>query len=120
MAGRRKSWPEELHSYLGGVLRNKKAKLVAAGGIEDHMHVLASLPATVTLAEIAGALKANSSRWIHETIPQARDWNGKRATQHFRSASLRRSVSNSTLSIRRSTIAAGDSRKSLRLSCCTF
>jgi putative transposase len=64
------SWRDELHAYMGGILRNKRGKLLAAGGIEDHVHVLASLPATVSLAEIAAAMKANSSRWIHENIPQ--------------------------------------------------
>lgn len=72
----RKSWRDRLHGYLGGILENKRAKLLAAGGIEDHMHVLASLPATVSLSEIASAMKANSSRWIHENIPQCKgfDW----------------------------------------------
>jgi putative transposase len=72
----RKSWRDRLHGYIGGVLTNKKAKLLAAGGIEDHMHVLVSLPATISLAQAANAMKANSSRWIHENIPQAKgfDW----------------------------------------------
>jgi REP element-mobilizing transposase RayT len=65
-----KSWKDDLGGYIGGILRNKKAKLLAAGGTEDHVHVRASLPATVTLAEIAGAMKANSSRWVHENIRQ--------------------------------------------------
>ena len=56
----RKSWRDKLHGYIGGVLANKKAKLLAAGGIEDHMHVLASLPATISLSEAANAMKANS------------------------------------------------------------
>ena len=64
-----KSWRDRLHAYMGGILENKKAKLLAAGGIADHVHVLASLHATVSLAELAGALKANSSRWIHENVP---------------------------------------------------
>jgi REP element-mobilizing transposase RayT len=57
-------------------LRNKKGKLIAAGGIEDHIHVLASLPATLSLADAASAMKSNSSRWIHENIAQAAgfDW----------------------------------------------
>ena len=65
------AWQDRLYGYLGGILRNKNAKLMAAGGIEDHVHVFASLPATVTLAEIAGALKTNSSRWVHENIEGA-------------------------------------------------
>ncbi len=67
-------WQDRLYGYLGGILDNKKCKLVAAGGIEDHVHVLASLNATVSLAETAGALKANSSRWIHESFPHSKDF----------------------------------------------
>jgi putative transposase len=54
------------------VLEKKKAKLIAAGGIEDHLHVLASLPATLSLSDAASAMKANSSRWVHENAPQAK------------------------------------------------
>ena len=44
--------------------------------MEDHIHVLASLPATISLADVASAMKSNSSRWIHESAPQAKgfDW----------------------------------------------
>jgi REP element-mobilizing transposase RayT len=65
-----------LHGYIGGVLEKKNCKLLAAGGMEDHIHVLASLPATISLAEAASAMKSNSSRWIHENAPQAKgfDW----------------------------------------------
>ena len=49
----RKSWRDRLHGYIGGVLENKKAKLLGAGEIEGHVHVLASLPATLSLSEAA-------------------------------------------------------------------
>lgn len=72
----RKSWQDEMYAYVGGILSNKKAKLLAAGGLADHVHILASLPATLSLSEAAGAMKANSSRWIHENAPQCKsfDW----------------------------------------------
>ena len=72
----RKSWQDQLYAYMGGILANKKAKLLAAGGLADHVHVYASLPATLTLADAASALKSNSSRWIHDNAPQYRsfDW----------------------------------------------
>jgi putative transposase len=66
----RRSWRDRLHSYIGGILNKKNARLLAAGGIEDHVHVLASLPATLSLADAASAMKSNSSRWIHENAPQ--------------------------------------------------
>jgi REP element-mobilizing transposase RayT len=71
-----KSWRDNIYAYIGGVLENKKAKLLAAGGVADHIHVLASLPATMSLADAASAMKANSSRWIHQNAPQSKgfDW----------------------------------------------
>lgn len=57
-------WRERLYGYFGGVLEHKNAKLICAGGTSDHVHLYASLPSTVTLAETVGALKANSSRWF--------------------------------------------------------
>jgi putative transposase len=79
----RKSWRDRLHGYIGGVLENKKAKLLAAGGIEDHIHVLASLPATLSLADAASAMKANSSRWIHENAPQSKGFEWQKGYAAF-------------------------------------
>lgn len=38
-------------------------------GVEDHLHVLASLHATKSVAEVVGKIKGCSSKWIHETFP---------------------------------------------------
>ncbi|HXT62187.1 MAG TPA: IS200/IS605 family transposase [Pyrinomonadaceae bacterium] len=65
-------WREQLHAYVGGVIRNKNGKLLAAGGMHDHVHLYASLPSTISLAEFVNAVKSNSSRWIHETLPNRR------------------------------------------------
>jgi putative transposase len=62
-------WSDNLYAYIGGVLRKKKAKLICAGGISDHIHVYSSLPSTLTIADAVNAMKANSSRWVHEEIP---------------------------------------------------
>lgn len=67
----RPEWKDRLYGYIGGVLRHRKCVMLAAGGVDDHIHVLASLPATVTLSDAASAMKSNSSRWIHETVPQS-------------------------------------------------
>ena len=65
-------WRARLYSFLGGVMEHKGAKLICAGGVSDHVHLYTSLPSTVTTAEMVGALKANSSRWVHETFPNRR------------------------------------------------
>jgi REP element-mobilizing transposase RayT len=67
-------WRDRLYGYIGGVLEHKKAKLLCAGGISDHIHLYASLPSTVTIAELVNAIKANSSRWIHQTFPEQKSF----------------------------------------------
>lgn len=65
-------WRKGLFHYMAGIARNKGARLLAAGGIEDHVHLYVSLPSTLSVASLVNAFKANSSRWIHETIPGLR------------------------------------------------
>ncbi len=62
-----KLWP-----YLGGIARNNKMKALQVGGVEDHVHLLLSLPATLDVAKAVQLLKGNSSKWIHQTFPDHR------------------------------------------------
>jgi putative transposase len=45
-------------------------RLLAVNGVEDHVHLLASMTATTSIAEIAGKVKGSSSKWINETFPE--------------------------------------------------
>jgi REP element-mobilizing transposase RayT len=45
-------------------------RALAIGGVVDHVHVLVSLPATLSVAKALQFLKGNSSKWIHETFPK--------------------------------------------------
>lgn len=58
-----------LFAYQGGVLREKGSALIAAGGMPDHVHLLVSLSRETSVAEVVRLVKANSSKWIHETFP---------------------------------------------------
>jgi REP element-mobilizing transposase RayT len=42
--------------------------LISAGGMYDHIHLYASLPSTITIADFVSVVKSNSSRWVHETF----------------------------------------------------
>lgn len=55
---------DELHPYLGGCLRSLNAFPTEVGGVEDHVHVLFGLPATVALADLVMDLKRHSSLWL--------------------------------------------------------
>ncbi|MEI8194547.1 MAG: IS200/IS605 family transposase [Phycisphaerae bacterium] len=67
-------WQDRLHGYLHGILVNKKSHVFAIGGMADHVHLYASLPATVSLAELVNALKTNSSVWVHENALPSFAW----------------------------------------------
>jgi putative transposase len=45
---------------------------LAIGGAADHMHMLISLPPTLSVAKAVQLLKGNSSKWVHETFAQLR------------------------------------------------
>ncbi|MEQ1603681.1 MAG: transposase [Pyrinomonadaceae bacterium] len=36
-------WREELFKYIAGILKNHGIKLIAIGGVEDHIHILFAL-----------------------------------------------------------------------------
>jgi REP element-mobilizing transposase RayT len=42
-------------------------KALAVGGVEDHTHILLSLPSSIAIAEAMREIKSESSRWMHET-----------------------------------------------------
>jgi REP element-mobilizing transposase RayT len=44
-------------------------KALAVGGVEDHVHILLSLPSTISIAKAIQLLKVGSSLWVHETFP---------------------------------------------------
>ena len=58
-----------LFSYMGGIVRKRKGVPLIINGPLDHVHLLVSLPATESLAELLRVLKTNSSRWVHEQFP---------------------------------------------------
>lgn len=59
-----------LYEYIGGVARGQGAAVVAAGGVADHIHVLASIGREVAIADLVRQVKASSSRWVHDTVPE--------------------------------------------------
>ncbi len=62
----RPSWQDELYGYTGGILRAEKAVLLVAGGIENHVHLLAKLPPTIAVSGMLRLIKANTSKWANQ------------------------------------------------------
>jgi len=63
-------WP-----YLGGIARANKTPALAIGGMADHVHILLSLPTTLTISKAIQLLKGNSSKWLHEEFKELRLFN---------------------------------------------
>ena len=57
-------WP-----YMGGIARENGVKALAVGGTIDHVHMLISLPSTISIAKAIQLIKGGSSKWIHDTFP---------------------------------------------------
>ena len=57
---------EELHPYIGGIILDAGGKPIEIGGIADHVHILAKLPATLALSDALRLIKSNSSKWAGE------------------------------------------------------
>ncbi len=62
--------PEELQpklwAYMAGIAQNHGMHAVVIGRLEDHVHALINLGATLRIAKAVQLLKANSSRWMNE------------------------------------------------------
>jgi putative transposase len=63
---------ETLCEYVGGTVRQKNGTLLTAGGMPDHIHLLLSLGKQACVSDTIRDIKANSSRWIHETFTPLR------------------------------------------------
>jgi REP element-mobilizing transposase RayT len=67
-----------LFEYIGGILRENSSPLIAAGGTQDHVHLLVSLHRTLSIADTVRLIKTNSSGWVHDElrIPEFQWQNG--------------------------------------------
>jgi REP element-mobilizing transposase RayT len=63
---------DRLWPFLGGIARQNKMKAIEIGGVENHVHVLLSLPSTMAISKTLQLMKGGSSKWIHETFPEHR------------------------------------------------
>lgn len=59
-------WREELYKYIAGIVKNNKQKLIAVGGVADHIHLLLGIEPNIKLSDLVRDIKANSSRFINE------------------------------------------------------
>ena len=57
----------ELYGVILSQSENLKAKIYRIGGMPDHVHILVSLPATLSVAQYVQAVKTFTSKWLRES-----------------------------------------------------
>jgi len=67
-------WEERVWAFMGGVARKNGFKALAVGGVEDHVHLLISIPGTMPVAKAVQLVKAGSSKMIRVTFTKDFEW----------------------------------------------
>ena len=63
----RKEDLEQVFAYIGGIINNIGGYPITVGGITNHIHILATMPKTMSVAEFVQKTKTDSSKWIKTT-----------------------------------------------------
>jgi REP element-mobilizing transposase RayT len=63
-----------LYGYMRTISDDLRVTIVALNGVEDHVHLVADLPAALSTAEYLTKLKAHSSRWTRGEFPELDFW----------------------------------------------
>ena len=63
-----------LYPFIGGIVRDLRGALLAINGMPDHVHLLVHYRPDVSHSDLLRHIKSRSSKWIHETFPEMRDF----------------------------------------------
>ncbi len=63
-------WRDDMHGYIGGIIRRCGGDLLAANSVSDHVHLFFPLPRTITVADLVKEIKTGATKWIHERNPR--------------------------------------------------
>lgn len=65
-------YKDRIFEFLGGSLRTLDCISLQAGGVNDHVHILAGIPPRLAVADVVKDIKVASSKWINATLPQSK------------------------------------------------
>jgi REP element-mobilizing transposase RayT len=72
-----------MHSYVATICRDLAAEFVHVGGMADHVHVVITLPRTLSQAELIEQIKKTSSKWIKALDARYRGFSWQRGYSAF-------------------------------------
>ena len=65
---------DRLYAYIGGIIKELSGILIEINAMPEHIHLYAYMPKTVSASKFMEIVKANSSKWIHNTFPEKKDF----------------------------------------------
>jgi len=63
---------DELHKYVGGIIRGQRSEPIEIGGMPDHLHVVAKFHPEMSVSAMVRLIKSNSSKWVNERPKKGR------------------------------------------------
>lgn len=94
-----------LHAYVATICRDLNADAFRVGGVADHLHIVTTLPRTLSQAEMVETVKKTSSKWIKGLDAKYREFYWQRGYGAFSLAPVSLRLCLNTWRIRSSTIA---------------
>ncbi|NJL77603.1 MAG: IS200/IS605 family transposase [Saprospiraceae bacterium] len=81
-------WEERLHKYITGIVQNRGHKMLAIGGMPDHIHLFIGLKPSESISNLVREIKTETNSFINaeRLSPFKFDWqNGYGVFSHSRS-----------------------------------
>ena len=72
-----------MHAYLATVCRDAGAKAFRVGGVADHVHLVATLPRTLSQTDMLEGLKKDPRNGSRASLPTIATCTGSEATVRF-------------------------------------
>ncbi len=66
----------EFSRYITPILNQYRVRLIAEGGVEDHVHLLIDLGREVSVATMLREIKSKSSSWLKKKTGREFSWQG--------------------------------------------
>lgn len=67
-------WRMALFEEFAAITNRREARLICAGGIREHVHLLVAWSPVLALSDLARDLKTWSCRWVHQNVPHRGDF----------------------------------------------
>ena len=73
-----RSWKDELHQYITGIVQNKTHKMLQINTMPDHLHMLIGFRPDAHMSQLIQVVKSESTKWIndHHLSPVKFNWQG--------------------------------------------